>query len=292
MRRLAAPLSIVLALALVGFDVHAALGATPKRQTTFHVGQSSPVICGVKWMISGPKGHRPNVYTVKGTYTRPLKPYCNYLGKAAGAAVRAYKYRLGYPTRLLKPVVGPYFLDLLHGRKHRPLLWVALAQKRAKAIQPGPTKLALKIIAFEGRQVGTHEQGTNTGYVKGPGGYSVDDIEGYFHLRGLEWCAIFQRFSFVKNGSDFARGYNPYYVPDIGRWAQAHGYLSARARVGSLVAFLGSSNVLDGRHIGMVVRIVHSGYYTIEGNSSNAVTRHYYDFGSALRVFINVPGVV
>lgn len=278
-------------LAIVAMLVAPAVASAANR-STLHVGQADSRICGVKWMISGPHSHRPNVFTVRGTYTRPLKPGCNYAGKSWGAAVVAYKFRLGYPTKLVKPIAGPYFFALLHGTKHRPLLWVALAQRRAKAILTGPTKLAQQLVAFESRQLGTHESCCNRGSVKGPGGYSVDDFEGHFGLHGLQWCAIFQAFSWDHIGAPrFNPDGNRFYVPSIGQWAKLHGYLTARARVGELVAFLSGPDVLDGRHIGMIAAINSHGYYTLEGNSGDAVRRHYYDFGSALRVFIAVPGV-
>lgn len=285
-------------LTLVAAVAAALAPATPAHaanRPVLHVGDSSRRICAVKWMISGPHGHRPNTFTVRGTYTRPLRPKCNYAGKPWGAAIVAYKFRIGYPMKLVKPVAGPYFFALLRGTKHRPLLWVALAQRRAKAIRPGPTKLALRIVAFETRQLGTREQCggyCNRGWVKGPGGYSVDDFERYFGLRGLQWCGIFQRFSWLHEGADFGGwASNPYYVPSIVQGGLAHGYVSGTARVGSLVAFLSSRSTVSAHHVGMVVRIVRSGYYTIEGNSGDAARRHYYPFGNALRVFVNDPKV-
>lgn len=275
---------------------------------TFHVGDASALVCGSKWEISGPHGHRPNIFTVRGTYTRPLRPKCNYAGKAWGRAIVAYKYRLGYPTKLLKPVAGQYFFKLLRGpRDQRPLLWIALAQRRAKAIKPGPTKLALKIVAWERLQIGTHETCggyCNRGSLKGPGGYSVDALERMAGLLGQQWCGILQWDAFKLNGVIFAPPpYNPFYVPSIGQWALNHGYalykgkrvykatITGTARVGSLVSFLKGPSALDGHHVGIVSSINRHGYYTIEGNSGDAVRSHWYPWGSALRVFINVPGV-
>jgi hypothetical protein len=288
-------------------------GAAAARPKVIRVGDASPVACGVKWQISGTHGHRPNIYTVRGTYSRPLKPDCNYAGKAFGAAVVAYKYRLGYPTKYLKPIVGPLFLKLLKGpHDRRPLLWVALAQRRAKPIVVGPTKLAQQIVAFESRQVGTHEtscSSCNRGNARGPGGYTVDDFEQHFGLLGLQWCGIFGAFSFEHFGIQFAPApYNRFYVPSIGQWALNHGdalvrgkdgkwrkvgkaRITAQARVGMLVAFLRSSSAIDGYHVGTVAAINAKGYYTIEGNSGDAVRRHWYPWGTALRIFIAVPGV-
>lgn len=309
MRHLAVPAALVAALAQ-GLAAAPSASAAPK---TIRVGDASPAVCGVKWMISGPHSHRPNIYTVRGTYTRPLNPGCNYAGKAFAAAVVAYKYRLGYPTKYLKPIVGRYLLKLLKGpHDRRPLLWIALAQRRAKPIVAGPTKLAKQIVAFETAQVGTHETGCsscNRGSAKGPGGYSVDDFEQHFGLLGQQWCAIFASFAFEHFGVQFAPPpYNRFYVPSIGQWALDHGdalirgrdgtwhkagkaTITAQARVGDLVAFLTSPSAISGYHVGTVAAITAKGYYTLEGNSGDAVRKHWYPWGPALRVFIAVPDI-
>lgn len=261
--------------------------ATAATRPVLHVGAADARVCGVKWMISGPHGHRPNVFTVRGTYTRPLHPGCNYAGKTWGAAVAAYKYRLGYPKRFVKPVAGPYFFALLRGSKHRPLLWVALAQRRAKPIIAGPSAFALKIRALALSQLGVHEIPDNSN--RGPrisytsGGFGP--YQGSTGAYGAAWCASFVQWLLQRVGygtiADRSAG-----VLYIEGWAHARHFVQAPVRVGSLVAYLD-----DGGHIGVVTKVTASGYVEVSGNTSNAVRQTWHPWNYRLRVFINLPRI-
>lgn len=252
-----------------------ASGATRHDAYPLHAGSTGPRVAGLQWMLSG---HRPNVF-------RQVKPTLHHytpgvFGARTKAAVVAYKFRLGYPPKLIRPVAGRYFIALLRG-KPRPVAWVALAQKRLKAVVPGASPLALKIKAVEVSQLGVSE---NTGYNRGT---TVDAYSRYFGLPlGLAWCEIFQQWSFAHAGyrPPFAdRSFAVFYTVE---WARQHGFLNAKAKVGALVAFLG-----DQGHIGYVVKVLASGYVTVEGNSSNRVQQVYHPWNDRLRVFIWLPGV-
>lgn len=267
--------------------------AATKDILPLHVGSSGPAVCGVKWMISGAHSHRPNVFTVEGTFTGKqcsTDRSAGYLGKTAGAAIFAYKYRLGWPAKWnvkSHPIAGAYFLAILRGTKTRPIAWVALAQQRVQLVATGgATKLALRIKAWEVSQLGHAE--TNSSNC----GPAINGYFTYLHLPcGLQWCEIFQANGFGHGGYrpvPFALGAtSPYGVIATEQWAQAHHYLSAIAHVGSLVAFLD-----DGGHIGYVVKVAASGYVTIEGNSDDRVQQVWHPWNDRLRVFIDLPNLV
>jgi peptidoglycan hydrolase-like protein with peptidoglycan-binding domain len=243
------------------------------------IGSSGPRVAGLQWMLAG---HKPNVFTkVKGTFSGTPN---GYFGPATAKAVTAYKYRIGSPGRYLTPRLGPIagsdFLALLHGKK-RPISWVAIAAKRLQLVVAGSTPLALRIKAVEISQLGASE---SYGYNRGP---VVDQYSRYFGLPlGLAWCEIFQQWAFAHGGfrPPFGnRSFAVFYTVD---WARNHGYLNAKAKVGALAAFLGDSG-----HIGYIVKVLASGYVTIEGNYNNRVTQVFHRWNDQLRVFIYLPGV-
>jgi hypothetical protein len=272
-------------------------------QLPLHIGSSGPRVCGLKWMISGPHGHRPNVFTkIQGTYTGALCPTRNagYLGKPAGAAIFAYKYRLGYPAKWnskTRPVAGPYFFALLRGTKLRPPAWVALAASRVTAIEPGATELALKVKALLLSQLGVQEQplGSN----RGPRiSYAVGSSPSYQSATGaygLAWCVSTQQWALQQAGyGTFAdRTAGVYYAVD---WAQQRNWLGAKAKVGALVAFItydrAGRRVPGTGHIGFVAKVTASGFAYIAGNDANGVHERYIDFGARPYAFIYLPGVV
>jgi hypothetical protein len=252
-----------------------------------HAGSSGQRISDLQWLLAG---HRPNAFTkVKPTFNhRPNGWY----GARTKSAVKAYKFRVGYPAKgqcgakksAVTDTAGRYFIELLEGHVQRPICWVAVAQHRLQIVEPGVTPLALKIKAWEISQLGNHETSWNCG----------PTINGYFtylHLPcGLAWCEIFQANAFGRSGYlpiPFALGAaSPYGVISTEQWARALGYLNAKVRVGSLVAFLD-----DGGHIGFVIRVTAAGYVTIEGNAGDAVREVWHAWNDRLRVFIDLPGV-
>ncbi len=280
--------------------------ATPARasdQLPLHVGSSGARVCGLKWMISGPHGHRPNVLTkIAGTYTGALCPTRNagYLGNAAGAALFAYKYRLGYPAKWnskTHPVAGAYFFSLLRGTKTRPATWVTLAASRVAAIEPGATELALKVKALLVSQLGVQEQpdGSN----RGPHiSYQVGSRPSYQSSTGaynVAWCVSTQQWAFKEVGyGTFAdRTAGVYYAVD---YARQRNWLGAKAKVGAIVAFItydrNGNRVPGTGHMGFVAKVTASGFAYIAGNDANGVHERYINFGARPYAFIYLPGVV
>lgn len=275
----------------------AATAPTRNDALPLHGGSSGPRVAAVQWLVSG---HRPNVFTkVKPT----LKVYTKGIyGSRTKAAVQAYKYRIGFPakgqcpsTRAVSTVTntaGKRFFDILLGHKQRPICWVALAQQRIKIVVPGASKMALAIKSLEVAQLGVHEVPSNSN--RGPCisytcrlgtlGY-FGPYQGSTGAYGLAWCASFQQWAFGARGPGYFANRSAL-VSYIEHWAQQRGYLNAKAKVGSLVAFLD-----DGGHMGYVTKVLASGYVTIEGNASNSVKQVYHPWNDRLRVFINLPGV-
>lgn len=257
---------------------------------------------GLQWMLSG---HCPNKFTLAcgGKVTPTLKAYTpRVFGARTKAGLLSWRYRLGYPAKgqcgarasKLVDTVGPQFFAILEGKQTRPVCWVALAQQRIRLVEPGATLLALKIKAWELSQLGVHETcggSCNLGTVRNgltSAGLSVNDYERRFGLLGLAWCEIFQEYGFEQGGyHPIPFSPVPYGVIGTYQWAAAHNLVSAKARVGSLVAFLG-----DGGHIGYVIKLVGgSGYVTVEGNYGDAVREVFHPWNDRLRVFINLPSV-
>jgi hypothetical protein len=266
-----------------------ATAATRHDSYPLHGGSAGTRVAAVQWLVSG---HRQNVFTkVKPT----LKRYtAGVYGARTKAAVKAYKFRIGYPaagqcpstrkSTTVNDTASVQFVSILEGRKQRPVCWVAVAQQRLKLVEPGATKLALVIKAIEISQLGHHERSWNCG----------PTINGYFAFFGLPcglaWCEIFQAWAFAKAGYvpvPFALGaVSPFGVISTEQWFKPKGVLNAKAKVGSLVAFLD-----DGGHIGFVTKVTASGYSTVEGNEGDAVKQVWHPWNDRLRIFIDLPGV-
>ena len=259
--------------ALLAASGSPAVAARCNDHWNLHPGSCGQRVNDLQWLLAG---HRPNVFNkVKPTFK--FDPNGAY-GARTKAAVRAYKYRIGYPTPI-SDQVGPYFFALLKGKVQRPASWVANAARRVKAVVPGATPLALRIKQIEVSQLGAAE----TSYNRGP---VVDAYQRYFGVLGLAWCVIFQQWAFAHAGyaPPFAdRSFGVFYVVD---WARHRGYLNAKPKVGSLVAFLNGLG-----HMAYVVKVTASGYVTIAGNESNRVNETYHAFSDRARVFIYLPKV-
>lgn len=302
MTRLRILLALIAAVGLAGAPV--AHAATPNHRLgtpELRVNATGPDVAAMQWMLSG---HRPYALSkIKPT----LKTYDKGISGPASSrtwkAVRDMKFRLGYPgggqctAKTIVPAgvhwnsnsAGPYFFALLLGHKQRPACWVALSAKRIARAEAGATAAAMQLAAFELRQIGTQETGCSTcniGTTKGPGGYSVNDFEAYFSLRGLQWCAIFQGFSMRHVGLPLLAASNPFYVPDIITWGRYHGYLRAAAKVGEFVLYYG-----DISHIGYVIAVSPKTgqYLTVEGNWNNQVAHVMHPAFDHLHYFLAVP---
>lgn len=268
-----------------------AQAATPNHRLgvpTLHPYSRGKDVAALQWLLSG---HKPYALTkVKPT----LKGYDRGISGSPKSrtwqAVRAMKFRLGYPGRgqctakNIRPrgahwyenTVGPYFFALLLGHKQRPACWVALSAKRIAAAEAGASPMALKLKAFELTKVGIAE----------PNAYYI--FNAYFHLPAEAWCAIFQGYSMVHVGLSLLAPTNPWYVPNIITWGRYHGYLRATAKVGEMVLYYG-----DISHIGYVINVwPKTGVYeTVEGNWNNRVAVVVHSPSDHLHYFLHVPGV-
>lgn len=281
MKRLATVAAIA-AVGLLGLS-SPATAATPKPvrhdKLPLHLGSYGPKVVELQQLLAGKDG---NVFHgVKPLYKG--KP-TGLLGAKTAADLYAYKYRVGYPDRFnhkAHPVAGADFFALLHGKQKRTLEMVGWAQVRLQAVEAGSTVLAQEIKKVEISQLGASE--TNHSNC----GPAIDKYFSYFHLGcGLQWCALFQQWAFAQAGYKPPFANRSLFVQYIADWGRQHGYLNAKAKVGSLVAFLD-----DGGHIGWVSKVLASGYISIEGNSSDKVQEVFHPWNLRLRVFIDLPGV-
>lgn len=298
-------------------SAHAAVHTIRNDNWPLHPRSVGDRVAGLQWMLAG---HCPNRFAVAcGGKVKPTLHHwtSRVFGPRTKSALIAYRYRLGFPAKgqcgakasKLVDTVGPWFWALLRGSRDahghliatRPACWVALAASRVELIdKTQPTTLALAIKWWELKQVGTREYGWNIGTVKGPGGWSINDLQAHFHLYGLAYCEIFQEDAFDLNGyKPIPFSPYPFTVIPTYQWAAAHGYASAKAQIGSLMAWIGGAG-----HIGYVIGVdadsagnVH-GYTTVEANThpegggnEGVWIKHYPVPGSSLRLFINLPGV-
>lgn len=288
-RRLPILLLLVVGLALSGLGLQLSDGATKPKPVPAKVvrhdklplkaGSSGPNVVKLQTLLAG-KG---NVFD-KVAPVWKNKPNGLYGDKTA-AAVYALKYRLGYPSKDNvhgHTTAGADFFNLLEGKSKRTLQMVALAQRRLQAVEAGMSVTAFSIKQIELSQLGAHESPAHSNC-----GPVIDVYFRYFGIGcGLPWCEIFQQWAFASAGVKPPFANRSFFVEYTADWARQHGYLSAKARPGSLVAFLD-----DGGHIGYVVKVMAAGYVTIEGNSTDMVHEVYHPWNLRLRVFINIPGV-
>jgi hypothetical protein len=285
-RRLAA---LIATLTLTAVAAAPATHATSSQigapaNTMLHAGSHGQRVKDLQWLLAG---HAPNTFSsIKPTFH--WKPNGSF-GPRTAAAVKQYKWKLGYPGKLVRPIAGPYFFELLTGKAHRPIRWVALAAHRLSIVAHQPTAIALRIKALEVSQLGVAEVplGSNRGpqvaiYQRATGAY------------GLAWCVSFQQWSFLTGGyGTFAYDTaSVYYAVD---WAQPRGLLRAQPKVGAIVAFIdydSAGHRIPGTgHMGYVVKTTASGFVYVAGNDGNAVREHFLPNGTRSHVFIYLPGL-
>jgi len=245
---------------------------------TFKLSSRGPRVAMLQFLIRNP---RPKANVFK-AITGTLKPHTFTKGiydRPTALAVIKYKFAIGVPgkgqcttgpekmrgpsgIRWDNAAVGPYFIQILEGKKNRAPCWIALAAKRRAEVASGVTPLAAKLVAFEKSQLGVAEP------------YAYTKYNGYFHLPIEAWCAIFANYSLVHIGLPRLGAYNPWYVPSIIDWGRHGGsgvyrgsYLTGVAKVGEFALYYG-----DISHIGLVVSVSKDGSYrTIDGNWGNRV---------------------
>lgn len=262
------PILVVL-LALIASSPAAAGGS---HGFPLHRGSTGRHVADLQWLLAG---HKPSVYS--GIHTYKHEPTGSF-GLRTARAVRDAWWYLGAPKRQVRPRAPRELLLILEGKKPRPLIWIGRASNRARGIV---RKTVVSICA--GREVriaraelGVHEipDGSNDS----PRIRVYQAVTGAFRA---PWCASFVQWVFLSAGVGTIadRSAGVFYIVD---WARKNAILFARPRVGDAVAFLRSLG-----HIGIVERLDKSGFWTIEGNSGNAVREHHYPFGYDRTVFIH-----
>lgn len=292
-----------LAVAAVAAALVLSAAALAGRHDRFplHPGSSGPRVAALQWLLAG---HRPSVFTK----TKPtFKGKSNgYYGARTGTAVKAMKYRIGYPKAgecglsrkhtYLTDTAGALLFDILEGKKPRPKCWVAIAAKRIKgAVVPGATRRALALKELDLSQLGVHEipDGSNRGPRISYRADNTGPYQGSTGAYGEAWCASFADWALIRvTGHGFGSANNAY-VPTIAEYAQAHGWLQAKPRLGSFVVFLSADyQLVNAFHIGYVIKLVgSSGIETVEGNYANAVHEVYRPFDANRMVYIDLPGI-
>lgn len=269
-----------------------------------HAGSCGQRVADLQWLLGG---HRPNVFTeVKPTFK--WKPNGAF-GARTKSAVTAYKYRIGYPRKgqcgaisdLVAPIVGPQFFAILEGKVKRRACWVALVSSRLKAItaaQPRPSALAWRAQLVEWLGITEQPDGSNRGPCISSGctrdGKTYRSIQSSTGAYGAAWCvSTEQAVALLITGHTFADGTaGVYYSVD---WAAARGLVFAKAKLGSLVAFITYDShgrrVPGTGHEGFVVAVQANSFTYIAGNDGNAVREHTIAMGSRPYVFIRLPGV-
>lgn len=245
---------------------------------TFKLSSRGPRVAMLQFLIRNPRP-KANVFR---SITGTLKPHTFTRGifdRPTALAVIKYKFAIGVPgkgqctsgtekmrgpsgIRWDNAAVGPYFIQILEGKKNRAPCWIALAAKRRAEVASGVTPTAAKLVAFEKSQLGISEP------------YAYTKYNGYFHLPIEAWCAIFANYSLVHIGLPRLGAINPWYVPSIIDWGRHGGsglyagsYLTGVAKVGEFALYYG-----DISHIGLVVSVSKDGSYrTIDGNWGNRV---------------------
>lgn len=276
----------LLALAIFAPAAHGArshIGAP--ANVMLHPGSHGKRVADLQWLLGG---HEPNTFSsVKPTFH--WKPN-GYFGARTAEAVKQYKWTLGYPGRLIKPLAGPYFFELLTGKAHRPIRWVQLAAARIRAAAvPKLTPLVLRIRLRELSQLGVTEVplGSNRGY-------RVEQYQRATGAIGLAWCVSFQQWSFLTAGyGTFAYGTASVY--SAVDWAQARGLLRARPKTGALVAFVEydryGHRIAGTGHMGFVARSGSGWFVSVEGNQANGVHEIFHHTADRPTVFIYLPGL-
>lgn len=272
-----------LIVALAALALVAPAQAARHDKLPLHVGSSGPRVADLQWLLAG---KRPNIYRrVKPTYRWDPKAQHGYFGKATLKAAQGYKWRLGFPVEVVRErTVGRDLPEMLQGKRRRPIGYIVRAAKRLKAVEPA-TLCSRRIAEVARSQIGVVEQplGSN----RGPRiSYSVGGVPSYQSTTGAygaAWCVSFAQAVMIRAGvGSFAdRSAGVFYV--VG-WAHRHGYLNAKPKVGSLVAFTNGQG-----HMGVVVKTGAGWFVSTEGNSANRVRERFWRLGQRSAVFVYLP---
>jgi hypothetical protein len=271
-----------------------------------HAGSHGARVTDLQWLLAG---HRPYKFTqVKPTFK--AKPN-GELGARTKTAIREMKYRIGYPVAgqcgargsMVTVQTGPQFFSILKGKTKRPACWVALAAKRVKAVNVGPTALAVKARAYEQQLLAHGIIETPTASNAGPcisrscldpmlG--TIPALQSATGAYDLAWCVSTQQtvLRAIGYGTFAGDTANVYQAVD---YAAARNWLSAKPKIGALVAFIdydSHGNRIPGTgHLGFVAKVEASSFTYIAGNDANRVNEHTIPDGSRSYAFIYLPGL-
>lgn len=229
-------------------------------------------VADLQWLLGG---HRPSAY--RGISTFRGKPNGLFGANTARGVVRM-KLRLGWPVKEARPIAGRDFIEILTGKRKRPIMYVARAARRVREGIPGEQPPCVRrVLSIARSQVGVSEVwGSNWGpqvreYQSATGAYRAP------------WCVSFAQWVFRRAGyGTFAnRSAAVFYVRE---YARGRGWLRARPKAGALVLFLDRLG-----HMGIVERVTASGFISIEGNASNRVLRRTHYTARRPLVFAYLP---
>lgn len=247
--------------------------ASASLHAPLRLGDHGQRVADLQWLLAG---HRPSVYR------RTVHPYRGRIdgvyGPRTAAAVKAAKWRLGYPSRLIDRRAGRQLFEFLHGKRARPLGWIGRASKRIKSVISSQSACSNRIIGAARAELGVHESpwGSNDGArVR-----VYQSVTGAYHA---PWCASFIQYVLRRAnvGTIADRSAGVFYIVS---WAHRRTLVHAQPRPGSLVAYMHNLG-----HIGVVESVTSRGFTTIEGNASDAVRRRWHPIGYAHTVFIWLP---
>lgn len=289
----------VIAVVLLAAFAMPAQAAKTHDAWDLHPGSSGPRVEALQWLESG---HKPYVFSqVKPTFKWPVN---GVFGARTTSATIQIKYRIGYPRAhqcgskgdLVVASTGPQFFAILEGKQKRPACWVALAAARVKAINTGPTELALKVKAYEVHlvELGIHEvpNGSNRGPAISYAALGVPALQSATGQYGAAWCVSTQQTVLKTLGYGTFAGDTAgvYSAVDYGA---ARNWLSAKPKIGALVAFIdynsAGQRITGTGHMGFVTAVQASSFTYIAGNDSNGVREHTIPDGSRSYAFIYLP---
>jgi len=293
MTRLQRFLTLTLAAAALAAapTTHAAHG--PLLAKPLHRGSTGKQVAAAQYVLTGQKPAKyPDIHPFRG------HRITGQFGKFTAKAVLRARWLLGEPVTYRaychcrpgkRAVFDRDLYLILTGKRARPLGWFGRRAKRialADRVKPSvaTSSCAKRIVRIAEREVGVHEvpPGSNRGY-------RVSTFQSSTGAYGQPWCDSFVMWDYkqVDGAWPFAR---LAYVYGTVQQARDHALLRSTPAAGAAVAYTywsGRIRIKPG-HIGIVERVTRDGFWTIEGNSGDAVTRHFRRFGDAT-VFIYPP---
>jgi hypothetical protein len=144
-----ARVAVAFATAAALFSIASPALAAPAPAFPLHPGQHGPRVAALQWVLAG---HKPAAYRY-GFYKGKVD---GRFGPSTAAALKATKWRLGYPTNAAKqPVANQLFFLVIEHKVQRPLAWRLAAGRRANratsfkpAAPTGPARILIRDADF------------------------------------------------------------------------------------------------------------------------------------------------